>query len=448
MANSSDPEEQQLIIADLCASAPTTTIRDCLRKYDPLKTSWQIENSLKSEKKGVLVETLEYLGLANMNEYKSAALPHELVCRIQNLFPDTCDLCKQSYCVKLGEKPIISCVRCGQGCHNQCILQLIGKSDGELTESNQFGSDIVNPYATIGLFYICSPCQREVIPNKGDLKTKQSKKSNPPDEEIVSIPAGNDRTGVIRRDSNVSTISNEHPVHAEQNSSETSGNVTNRANRTIHRSPEDSGPNQDESPRLCKFYRMGRCKHGISGKKDGVCKYNHPKPCKKLLTNGTNRRWGCTKGENCNLFHPQMCYRSMKERVCLREGCSFMHVKGTNRTEHVPENNQNRSQDPPRLMDLPRQQNLHSSGKSSSSQDRFFEHIKAMEDQLAKAITKIQQLDQNYSQLSQQLPTNHLKSCPQPVQSLPNHPLVQSHPLYYNPYQTQLGPVPVPSLRQ
>ena len=65
------------IIAALCTEAPNTAIRDCLRKYDPKKPGWQIENVIKSEKKAVLVDTLEFLGTSGMVEFKASFLPHE-----------------------------------------------------------------------------------------------------------------------------------------------------------------------------------------------------------------------------------------------------------------------------------------------------------------------------------------------------------------------------------
>ena len=95
-------------------------------------------------------------------------------CRILNLLPDTCQLSKQSYCIKLNDKPILSCVKCGQGCHNRCVLQVIGKSIVDLESSNNFGEHPGNPYSTLGLFYVCYFCQRKVIPQKEALKLRQN----------------------------------------------------------------------------------------------------------------------------------------------------------------------------------------------------------------------------------------------------------------------------------
>ena len=93
---SAERREQELIIAALCTDAPNNEVRDCLRKYSPDRTTWQIEAAFKKVRKSLLVETLAYLGVPDTDQYKADVLPHELVCRVQNLLPDTCHLCKKS----------------------------------------------------------------------------------------------------------------------------------------------------------------------------------------------------------------------------------------------------------------------------------------------------------------------------------------------------------------
>ena len=107
-----------------------------------------------------------------MESQNKTTLPHELLCRIQNLFPDMCHLCKETYCVKLHDKPILTCAKCGQGCHSKCVLQLIGKTEEDLNEGNEFGAVIVNPFAALGLLYLCSPCQENLLPQKENVLIK------------------------------------------------------------------------------------------------------------------------------------------------------------------------------------------------------------------------------------------------------------------------------------
>ena len=337
MSDSDSTVCQLEIIAALCTEAPNTAIRDCLRKYDPKKPGWQIENVIKNEKKAVLVDTLEFLGVPGMAEFKASSLPHELICRIQNLFLDTCDLCKQTYCIKLHDKPIVSCVRCGQGCHNQCVLQLLGKTEDDLDDTNMNGAALLKPHAGVSLFYVCSPCQQEVIPQKDNLKVKkQARRDTPPNSNPITSPSGaGDQTEPVLSQSTREEI-------ATQPNTDVDGSRDARLERDESSQDEVVIPscttniNNAEPPTdppICKFYKQGRCKHGISGKKDGDCSFSHPKPCQRLLANGANGPRGCTKGASCTLFHPQMCHRSLREKICLRTECKFMHVRGTRRSD-------------------------------------------------------------------------------------------------------------------
>ena len=67
--------------------------------------------------------------------------------------------------------------------------------------------------------------------------------------------------------------------------------------------------NHSEQP-VCEDYRRGKCAHGISGNKevDGEkCKFKHPKKCMKWCRHGKSLRHGCSKGEQCDKFHPILC---------------------------------------------------------------------------------------------------------------------------------------------
>ena len=325
-------EEQKTTIAALCAGAANDAVRNCLRKYDPTKTSYQIERELKKDKKDVLVETLNYLGITGMGQFRADALPHELVCRVQNLLPDTCHLCKQTYCIQVGEKPIMSCVKYGQGCHNPCILQALDKTEADLNADNNYGAILVNPYAALGLFYVCNYCQKDVIPNKDLLKVRQTSRINSgaepnPNQLSLQIPSNNDTTVDM--------------LNQADSSAENGLRTISDTEVRVESLPINDQQRNTVIP-ICKHYRAGRCKHGVSGKKDGSCKFSHPKPCNKFLKNGNNRRSGCTRGENCNFFHPQICHSSMRERECLRENCKFMHLRGTKRSEDQPLPGENR----------------------------------------------------------------------------------------------------------
>ena len=396
-------QTEEEIIAALCSEAPTTAVRDCLRKYEPAKTAYQIEASLKKENKAVLVESLVYLGVPDAAEFKATALPHEMVCRIQNLFPDVCNICDQKYCVKLNEKPMLSCANCGQGCHNQCILQLLGTSEEELSEVNQFGASLVNPNASIGLFYLCAPCSKELIPNKENLKTKASTRRNTNNTGPVDIQdsESSQQTAVVSETSTEAapptTEEDENPSH--DNSPE-----------TTNQNQSQQAPDPPSTRPICMHFKQGRCKHGISGRKEGtgVCNFRHPKICQRYRANGTNSRKGCNKGERCQFFHPQICHRSLKDRICLREDCKFLHIKGTRRRELQSVPTDAAVPDPVNhtaaasVTRPPREQVKSSSALPPSINESFLEQMKIMQEQILTITKRIQLLDHS-SQLCQPL---------------------------------------------
>eukprot|EP00116_Pleurobrachia_bachei_P009630 sb/3469892/ len=87
----------------------------------------------------------------------------------------------------------------------------------------------------------------------------------------------------------------------------------------------------------------GRCRQGMSGKKevDGkVCPFLHRRVCRRYKAHGLHSRHGCKQGKNCPRLHPKLCegsQRKVKERLCLKEDCPHLHLKGTRRTAPGPE---------------------------------------------------------------------------------------------------------------
>lgn len=394
---SNQADEQSTVIAEICAGAPTDAVRDCLRKYDPKKTSWHIERDLKKDRKEVLVAALDYLGLPNMNQYKAEALPHELVCRIQNLFPDTCQFCKQSYCIKLDDKPILSCIKCGQGCHKTCVLQIIGKEEEDLQEANNFGEHLANPYSALGLFYICHVCQKDVIPQKETLKVRSRRNSVADDAQSDAL-ANTQHTQTVPPASEAGTSPQTHTTQPGN----AVGDAPINTATVLAQQTSRVTPNNEPPVSICKHYRTGRCKYGISGKKDGTCAYRHPKVCNKFLNNGLRRRGGCNRGENCNFFHPQMCHSSLQDRTCLRDNCKFMHVRGTRRADEqqVSDAGPGNQRVPPgnnaqntRHRVSAQHNNKQANSSTPANTNAFLDSVKMLQDQMAILTTKMQQME-------------------------------------------------------
>ena len=219
----------------------------------------------------------------------------------------------------------------------------MGKTEEELDQINDYGASILNPFPAIGLFYLCKPCQEAVLPQKESLKNKNRTNAPPSQPSSQTSNSSQDRSSDLQGNTVPAQTSNANaggtnvvppqqqttpPQHAQLNSNLNMGNGDGQNTANL-----DNDGTINHVPEICKHYRQGRCRHGISGKKDGTCAFQHPKPCPKLLANGTSRR-GCTKGNRCTLFHPQMCHRSLKERICTRTDCHFWHIKGTKRVEH------------------------------------------------------------------------------------------------------------------
>lgn len=460
------------ILSDLTAKAPTTAVRDCLRKYDASKQQWQIINALKQESKKVLVETLAYIGVPDMNKYLATALPDALFCRVQNLLPDTCHICKAKYCLKVQDRPIISCVKCGQGCHNECFLTLINKTEDDLIGLNQIEREaLINPHGSIGLFYVCGHCQEDIVPQKhtGLMKhvAKNSKKQGvtPTIQNdqaatpvVASAATNGDANATILVDDSVATDEDAGILSPRRR-------VTIAANPIIIPNAEIllAPKSQIHSPPVpvCKHYKQARCKFGLAGKKEGIgsCPDAHPKPCKKLLEHGNRGPRGCNKGEACDLFHPQMCHRSLRDRTCINPSCRYMHVKGTKRSQvsiHVGDSTSincgedtghqsSQSTHTPRQMNYNRAQPNPHHGNSSDqhNQDYFLDALMQMKEQILK------EMDKKLQQLHAQTPTLHpipqgYSLAHQYQQSLPNP--YYPHNLY--PMQRQMPPQALPNQGQ
>ena len=103
------------LIAELCLSAPSESVKNCLRIYDYFKTTAKIESDMYQNcTKAILVETANLLKIRNAALKNKEPLTHLIVCRIQNLLPDNCGICKERYSVKLLDTPLLECAICGQ----------------------------------------------------------------------------------------------------------------------------------------------------------------------------------------------------------------------------------------------------------------------------------------------------------------------------------------------
>ena len=154
-----DPET---ILGDLCAKASIqkcTEARDVLRRYKHGSTYNDNKTAMKSNfNMGPLEETAKFLKIKT-NDDKSSKLRkddliHEIICQIQNLLPDTCQICNQRYKTGIEDAAFLACDICGQEVHKPCFMRQLGIEKGSKPN--------INPLNLPGVHYFCKECERNI----------------------------------------------------------------------------------------------------------------------------------------------------------------------------------------------------------------------------------------------------------------------------------------------
>ena len=320
--------KQEEILAELSALAPNNEVRDCIRLYKVGNSTKALKAEFNKCTKETLVDTLSYLQVNNQELYTKPTCVNNLVCRIQNLFPDTCDICREQYQIGRAEVPLLECEICGQGSHNKCILDLLKAED--LTPAEAMAT--INPHNIPGFRYLCGPCREMTIPEKeaGMLRRKNT----------TSKPTGIESTTEVENNTDPEITD---PKVIEATTEEKNEENVNDQSSIPPEVKENSCENKPVAPTpVCEFYKKGTCRYGASGK---GCKFEHPKPCKKLMRHGNRGPHGCTLGKDkCTFFHPKMCQSSLQKGTCFNENCTLWHVSGIKRNKEA-ENNLNENKE-------------------------------------------------------------------------------------------------------
>ena len=241
----SDIDSWKEVIAELCANAPDTTIRDCLRLYDPSLPSSKIKPIIQRTKKDDILKTLTYLGPTQ--EITEKILKDDaidmLIAKVKSFFPDICQTCDNQYQFKHGNEPFLCCESCGQEVHRKCYTKIL--SELNLLDDNGLPNLFFK--AIPGFHIICRSCELNVI-------HQNLSKTGP----IIPLNANNNELENVGDNDRIAKTDNE-------NLKEKKGTV-------------------------CKFYVRGNCQFGIKGKN---CHYKHPQACKKLLRHGNKKPRGC-----------------------------------------------------------------------------------------------------------------------------------------------------------
>ena len=335
------------IIAELALKAPNDIIKGCIKTYDPEKPTQQNIKLLKACRKDTITQTLEFLSKSSVADSKKEDMIDKLCLKIKNFFPETCQICDISYSVKLEDKPFLKCGSCGQEVHRQCYLKLLKKIN--LIDENEELREILCKIP--GIFYLCPSCQEETIsfPHTPSINLTVEDQPIPIKETSTKLLNTNkslNRTPRILPKLPLAVTPVVHQLHTPKLSDQPLGRtefIKNKLQREEdNRSPlisentTDNDSNKKKSDehsgqqneQICRFYRKGKCKHGIRGRK---CHYKHPKACPKLMKHGNKGPKGCDAGSKCPMYHPRMCASSIKQGQCFNEACTFVHIKGTRR---------------------------------------------------------------------------------------------------------------------
>ena len=273
----------------------------------------------------MLEETAEFLGInyADSNGKKlflKSGLMKRILIKLFSLLPSSCSDCGEVYSVDLRSVALFTCLKCGRGSHDCEGKERFHKS--------------LPACVPKGYVWLCTDCTSEIMPEvpvsdklqavgvAPDVDRNESETSGVTSGEVTAsdkLPAVGLAADVDRNESGTSGV--------------TSGEVTASDNSF------DNGNTQKiqetaRKQKVCYLYRKGVCPHGLRGKKliDGkVCQFPHPRACWKYTAYGGRDKCGCHPGSGCIFFHPILCRHSVKDRNCVNEGCTFVHLKGTKR---------------------------------------------------------------------------------------------------------------------
>ena len=253
-----------------------------------------MEKDFNRQPKNVLLSTLAYLHVENQDQFLKASNITSLICRIQNLLPDECSICHNTYCFKIDDIPLLACVFCGQEVHRKCYLHLIGSTNPDC-DADSF-QKAYNPLNIPGLHYSCKPCELLKIPQEDSGKKKRfttkrkdqstSSQTLPPSTQDSVISQESTSTWALpNSDSSNGAASFEHILNPTINPDveRIYPNLDNiNLSNTIGSNPTeeiDSHPtasktqvtNSTESDssnakqKNCRFYMKGSCKYGMKG---------------------------------------------------------------------------------------------------------------------------------------------------------------------------------------
>ena len=368
---------------------------------------------------------------------KSSPNKDEMINKIINFVelskPHFCKKCETEYSpytkenvVRLDAGQLVKCYLCSLPAHGTCIKD-----------------DIIN--SDLGIVYLCQICYE----NKGgDVSTSVKEDKTPPDttHKTVTEPSSSSDDSSTTNQSENEASKKKKKLSKKKSSSKSRHIAPDDSRqqddqRSHHREfnyppPHDSRQRQPQhrgrrhsddsdsseisddssrkNQRMCSYFKRGICRHGISGKSGGTCSFIHRKVCRAYQLYGSDKRMGCQKKENCEYWHPPMCYKSLNERRCFDDKCRFWHLKGTLR---YPEDNSAEAE----AIPIPNTNNQTQGDFLGQMKSQMQLEIQNMMRQQQQQM--MQQMNQQFMQMMARL--NQQVQVAQPNQQVQHNPLVQ-----------------------
>ena len=305
-------QKNQDIIDELALRAEEN-IGKVIASYDINKPNDQNSKLFGKESRPTLLSVADYLKVPGLTDRQvnKTDIVKGVMSRIANLLLEPCRRCNEYYNVGIDERPTLSCMFCGQGCHSQC-----------------YDTDAGN--LAPGLFYICISCE--------DYEMKRKLAVAPTEKSDLTVKATSSK--VAAATVQVTTEVAEDDASGSQSQTEASQVSPQNLDKDSDAHVIDPSPDK-HSKAICRYFRRDICRHGITGKQasnsaDG-CKYFHPVVCPRSRTKGKCNVAGCTK------FHPKMCYTGINTGKCYKPNCRYWHLSKVVR--HPPREHDNSSSD-------------------------------------------------------------------------------------------------------
>ena len=202
-----------------------------------------------------------------------------IILKIESNFNTICRECESPYRnrFKAEPYPLLTCHSCFQGSHDCPGMK-------EKIES-------LNKLQTvIGIVWLCHDC----LP-LNDVARTYSKAT-------TTSKSTADKSSAKQQTEKVKEPGSKIPANVEV--------VDGEQAEYVH--PPRILPNQRTD--ICKKYIHGNCPHELTGHRmvnGASCGKPHPRMCFRYRKYGTEEKRGCTKGKECDWFHPIICKSSL-----------------------------------------------------------------------------------------------------------------------------------------